>query len=59
MKPAQPSTALTLTQNYPGDACDPQSASCIDRSYCEPATSKCTAPKADGAACTESQECAK
>jgi hypothetical protein len=41
-----------------GEACDPQSEGCIDRSYCEPATSTCTAPKADGAACTGSQECA-
>jgi hypothetical protein len=41
-----------------GEPCDPQASGCIDRSYCEPTTSVCTAPKPDNAACTDDQECA-
>ncbi len=40
-----------------GDPCDPQSFGCIDNSYCDATTMLCTAPKADGAACTGDAEC--
>jgi hypothetical protein len=40
-----------------GDACDPQGFGCIDSSYCDETTLMCTAPKADGAACTGDAEC--
>jgi len=39
-----------------GEACDANNG-CIDRSYCDEATLKCTAPKADGATCTSDREC--
>lgn len=38
-----------------GQSCADQD--CIDRSFCDPATSLCTAPKADGASCQDSSEC--
>jgi hypothetical protein len=41
-----------------GETCDPQASGCIDRSYCEPTTSKCTAPKPDNSPCMDSDECA-
>jgi hypothetical protein len=41
-----------------GEPCGTQTLSCIDRSYCEPTTMQCTAPKADGAACTGDSQCA-
>jgi hypothetical protein len=40
-----------------GDTCDPQAFGCIDRSYCDETTLMCTAPKADGAACMNDEEC--
>jgi len=42
-----------------GDSCSPNtSLDCIDSSWCDPATLRCTAPKADGANCQNSSECA-
>ncbi|HEX5063416.1 MAG TPA: hypothetical protein VFV99_28765 [Kofleriaceae bacterium] len=42
-----------------GEACVPQTSNdCIDRSYCDPTTNLCTAPKADGGSCTTDRECA-
>jgi len=43
-----------------GEACGTtqSNSTCIDRSYCEPTTMMCTAPKADGASCTTDRECA-
>ena len=40
-----------------GETCDVETNNCIDESYCDPATSRCTAPKPDGASCTSSREC--
>ncbi len=41
-----------------GDTCQPNtSLDCIDKSWCDPATMRCTAPKPDGATCQESDEC--
>ena len=42
-----------------GDACNVQGppGDCIDRSFCEPTTMVCTAPKPAGAACQSSSEC--
>jgi hypothetical protein len=40
-----------------GDSCDPETRDCIDDSYCEPTTLRCTAPKPDGASCTSGSEC--
>jgi hypothetical protein len=42
-----------------GESCGlAQSDDCIDHSFCEPTTMKCTAPKADGGMCNSDQECA-
>lgn len=42
-----------------GETCSPNSSAtdCIDKSYCDGATLKCTAPKPDGAACQSDGEC--
>lgn len=39
-----------------GDTCAPERG-CIDGSYCDETTLRCTAPKADGAACDSSRQC--
>jgi hypothetical protein len=39
------------------DACDPTSLDCIDDSYCDAATLKCTAPKPDNSPCQSNEEC--
>lgn len=43
-----------------GDTCGTQSSTsgCVDHSYCEPTTMKCTAPKADNSPCMSDNECA-
>jgi hypothetical protein len=41
-----------------GEACDPLSSGCIDRSYCDMTTSICTAGKPDNSACAEDEQCA-
>jgi hypothetical protein len=43
-----------------GDACDPKANGdvCVAGALCDPATSKCVGPRAAGAACTSSRECA-
>ncbi|MDB4954818.1 MAG: uncharacterized protein JWO36_2387 [Myxococcales bacterium] len=38
-----------------GEACPP---SCIDNTFCNATTMKCTAPQADGATCSVNRECA-
>jgi hypothetical protein len=40
-----------------GDSCGGTSQGCIDLSYCDPTTQKCTALKPDGATCNGSNEC--
>ena len=42
-----------------GDTCGASTTTsdCIDDSYCEPTTMRCTAPKADGAMCMSGDEC--
>src|SRR5262249_25311405 len=40
-----------------GETCDPQTSNCIDTSYCDTTTLKCTAPKADGQSCTSDRQC--
>jgi hypothetical protein len=40
-----------------GETCTGGSSSCIDHSYCDATTMKCTAPQADGATCAQNREC--
>jgi hypothetical protein len=43
-----------------GETCSVQTSNgaCVDQSYCDPTTLKCTAPQSDGAPCTSGQMCA-
>ncbi len=41
-----------------GDACGGTLTTCIDHSYCDATTMRCTAPQPDGATCTSNQQCA-